>query len=148
MNKTAIEFIKRFEGFRAMAYLCPANKLTIGYGTTTGVKIGQVVTEAQAEALLVKDLLKFQTKLDELVTARLSDKQEAALLSFIYNVGITAFEISTLRKKLNLGDYQGAAKEFLRWDKVTDSKGIKKPLRGLTIRRDAENKLFLEGTRV
>ncbi len=51
-----VRLIKDFEGLSLKAYVCPAGVLTIGYGTTRGVKPGQVISEAEAEAMLRADL--------------------------------------------------------------------------------------------
>lgn len=132
--------IKEFEGCKLKAYKCPAGIWTIGYGHTgPDVKENLVITNYQAGALLVGDLQKFENAIKLLVRVPLSQNQFDALVSFVYNVGPKAFQDSTLLKKLNAGDYLGAAEEFLRWDKVNG-----KPLAGLTKRRKAERELFLK----
>lgn len=141
--------IKEFEGCKLKAYKCPAGIWTIGYGHTgPDVKENLVITNYQAGALLVGDLQKFENAIKLLVRVPLSQNQFDALVSFVYNVGPYALynptkpatlQASTLLKKLNAGDYLGAAEEFLRWDKVNG-----KPLAGLTKRRKAERELFLK----
>ena len=78
-----------------------------------------------------------------MVTVELNSNQLSALSSFAFNVGIYGLQSSTLLKKLNTGDYLGAANEFPRWNKAT-IRGIKRPLAGLTRRREAEKQLFLK----
>jgi len=134
-----VELIKESEGLRLKAYLpTPNDVYTIGYGHTKTAEKGMVITLAGAEALLLHDLAWVETAIDTYVQVPLNQNQYDALASFIYNIGGTAFRKSTLLKKLNQKDYNGAANELLRWDK---QKG--KVLRGLTKRRQLEKDLFL-----
>jgi len=134
-----VELIKESEGLRLKAYLpTPNDVYTIGYGHTKTAEKGMVITLAGADALLLHDLAWVETAIDTYVQVPLNQNQYDALSSFIYNVGGTAFRKSTLLKKLNKKDYNGAANELLRWDK---QKG--KVLRGLTKRRQLEKDLFL-----
>lgn len=136
-SKTGIDLIKKFEGCKLKAYKCPSGVWTIGYGHTRGVEKGQKISQKQAEIFLKEDIAKFENAVNIHVFVPLTQNQFDALVSFTYNVGITAFYTSTLRKKLNKKDYAGAGKEFLRWDK---SNG--KVLSGLKRRREAEKALF------
>lgn len=138
INDTAIELIKRFEGLRLTAYKCPAGVWTIGYGHTSGVREGDRCTGEQAEAWLAADVLESERAVDYLVKVPLTDNQRGALVSLVFNVGGGNFTASTLLKKLNAGDYAGAAAEFRRWNKAGG-----KVLPGLTTRRQAEAALFL-----
>jgi lysozyme len=133
-----IELIKRFEGCKTNAYICPAGVLTIGYGHTKTVKPGMKITVAQVEALLKRDLQVFEAIVNSHAIASVNQNQFDALVSFAYNVGSTAFIHSTLLRKLNRQDYQGAAFEFNRWVYAG-----KKKLLGLERRRAAERALFL-----
>ncbi|HXG01499.1 MAG TPA: lysozyme [Bacteroidota bacterium] len=119
------------------AYLCPAGVWTIGYGHTGGVKEGDRITLQQAEELLKQDLERFEECIRRSVTVPLNQNQFDALVSFAFNVGCMALENSTLLRKLNAGDYAGAAQEFGKWVK---SRGVILP--GLIKRRDAERALF------
>lgn len=132
-----IELIKKYEGCRLTAYKCPAGVWTIGYGHTRGVAKGQKITHKQAEDFLISDLKTFENGVNKAVSAPINQHQFDALVSFCYNCGLKAFETSTLLKKLNVKDYDGAANEFSRWNK---SNG--KVLAGLTKRRAAEKRLF------
>lgn len=138
INDNALELIKRFEGLRLTAYKCPAGVWTIGYGHTANVLRGQRCTEIQAELWLMDDLREAEQAVDDLVKVPLTDNQRGALVSFVFNVWAGNFIASTLLKKLNAGDYAGAADEFRRWNKAGG-----KVLAGLTRRRDAEAALFL-----
>lgn len=138
INADGLRLLKSFEGLRLRAYQDSVGVWTIGYGTTSGVRPGQVITEAQAEALLKRDLDRFEAAVEDLVTVPLNDDQFSALVSFTYNVGEGALASSTLLRLLNRRDYQGAADQFLRWNRAGGAE-----LAGLTRRRRAERALFL-----
>lgn len=145
-GKKGIELIKQFEGCKLTAYKCPAGVWTIGYGTTGKVDnkaIGKdmKITKTKAESLLKEDLATFEKSVSNYVKVPINQNQFDALVSFVYNVGAGALKGSTLLKKLNKKDYQGAAEEFLKWNKAGG-----KVMEGLKRRREAERKLFLEST--
>ena len=132
-----ITLIKEFEGLRLKAYKCPGGVWTIGYGHTTGVKPGMVISEAQAEEDLKADLIAFERYLNGLGLA-LNQNQFDALVSFIYNVGTGNFSNSTLLRKVRANPRDNSIMdEFLRW---VYSKG--RVLPGLQRRRLAEMKLY------
>lgn len=134
-----LALIQVAEGFRPNAYICPAGVLTIGYGHTgSDVTPGMVITEAQALALLRKDVASFEAAVSALVRVPLTQGQFDALVSFAFNLGAGALKASTLLRLLNGGDYAGAAAQFARW-----TKGGGKILPGLVKRRAAEARLFL-----
>jgi lysozyme len=134
-----ISLIKKHEGLRLEAYLPTPNDVwTIGYGHTHTAKQGQKITGAQAEALLRKDITWAEEAVNKSVVVPLTQNQFDALVSFVFNVGAGAFGSSTLLRLLNSKDYEGAANQFLRWNK---QKGV--VLKGLTKRREEERKLFL-----
>lgn len=138
-SQACVENIKHFEGFRSKPYRCPAGVPTIGYGHTDGVRMTDpAITEAQAEELLRMDLQAFAAGVNRLVRVALTQGQFDALVSFAYNVGLGNLQRSTLLKKLNAGDYSGAAAEFGRWTKAADGQ----QLPGLVRRRAAERALF------
>jgi len=137
-----------FEGFCATPYVCPAGYWTIGYGSRW-LANGQLVTarsapidEAVASGLLLRTVTSLDAALSRLVKVSLSDVQRASLLSWQYNVGTAAVAGSTLLRKLNAGDYAGAADELLRWDKAT-VRGHLVELPGLARRRACERDVFL-----
>jgi lysozyme len=143
-------FILHFEvrsvGCKLTAYKCPAGVWTIGIGTTCypdgrRVREGDKITDQQAEGFLVNECEEKAKAVDELVNVDLHQNQFDALVSFAYNVGIGAFKESTLRRKLNEKDYEGAANEFKRWNKATVN-GVQVVLDGLTNRRKDEEALF------
>lgn len=140
INQKGIDLIKHFEGFRSKAYYCPANVLTVGYGTT-GKRVypSLIIDEKTAEQWLIEDCQKFEAVINRAVKVPLSSNQFSALVSFVYNVGGGAFQQSTLLKKLNQNDYDGACAELNRW---VNGGGQKLP--GLVKRRDAEQALFKE----
>ncbi|HET9427090.1 MAG TPA: lysozyme, partial [Allosphingosinicella sp.] len=138
LSATGLALIKRFEGLRTRAYLCPAGVWTIGYGSTgRHVTEGRVVTAADAEDLLRGDLLRFE-EAARLHALPAGQSQYDALVSFAFNVGITAFARSTLLRRHRAGDFAAAASEFGRWDKVRG-----RVLPGLARRRAAERRLYL-----
>lgn len=141
----AATLIREFEGYRSEAYPDPASggdPWTIGYGTTVypnGQKVrwGDKTRPDEAEAWLQNDLLPRQEVVQQLVTMPLTDHQEAALVSFVYNLGEGNFRSSGLLRKLNAGDLAGAAEEFPKWNR-----GAGKVMAGLVRRRAAEKGLF------
>lgn len=143
-SQIGIDLISSFEGIRLNAYDDGVGVWTIGIGTTTypnGVKVkkGDKCTLDQAKEYFAHDLKRFESSVNNLVKVPLTQNQFDALVSLVYNIGQTAFSNSTLLKKLNAKDYQGAADQFPRWNKA---KG--KVLNGLTRRRAAERALFLK----
>ena len=146
MNTTAmttsalgIALIRQFEGLRTCAYLDAAGIWTIGYGHTGDeVRSGARIDAAQADALLRQDLGKAEETVRSLVTQALAQASFDALVSFVFNVGASAFAGSTLLRRLNAGDVEGAAAEFERWQYAGG-----RVLPGLLRRRIAERTLFL-----
>jgi len=134
-----VQMIKDHEGLRLQAYLPTPNDVwTIGYGHTGSAHKGMVITEEKAEALLRQDTEWVEDTLNKNVVVPLTQNQYDALASLVYNIGAGAFSSSTLLRLLNMGDYEGAANQFPRWNK---QKG--RALKGLTKRREEERKLFL-----
>lgn len=141
INQAGIDLIKRWEGLRLEAYLCPAGVWTVGYGSTGDhVYPGLVITEEEAEDLLRKDLWRFEDGVSNLVRKPISDNEYAALVSFSFNLGVGAFSQSTLLRRINLGEQPGIViqQEFPRWVYAGGEK-----LQGLVNRRNAEIALAL-----
>lgn len=138
ISLAGIELIKSWEGLRTKAYLCPGNVWTIGYGHTRTARSGMIIDESLAEQLLQKDLEVYEDAVRKYVTKPTNQNQFDALVSFVFNVGVNAFMRSTLLKKLNAGDYRGAANEFHRWTLADGQR-----LQGLIARREDESNLFL-----
>lgn len=139
INKKALELLKAAEGCCLLAYPDAAGIWTIGFGHTNKVKKGMHITKEQAEKFLLEDLEVAQKAVELLVKVKLTDNQFGALVSFVFNVGVTAFANSTLLKILNEGRYLAAADQLLRWDKAGGH-----ALAGLGRRRQRERALFLE----
>ena len=122
------------EGYRSEAYIpIKGDVPTIGFGTTEGVKLGDKITPVQALGRAVSDIEKFEGALKRCVKVPLHQHEYDAYISFSYNVGSGAFCNSTLVKKLNASDYEGACKELLRWDKAGGRR-----VEGLAKRRQKE----------
>lgn len=138
-SQEGIDLIKKHEGVRLHAYRDSVGIPTIGYGHTGGVKMGDVITQEQADAFLVQDLQDAEEGVIDAVNVEITQGQFDALVSFVFNLGINNLKNSTLLKLLNSGDYEGAANQFKRW---TYAGG--KQLAGLVIRRNDEAKLFTE----
>ena len=149
INQAGIDLVKEFEGLhdilpdgRIKAYLDPVNVVTIGWGHTEGVSLGDIITVAEAEAFLKQDLEEAGKDVSKYVQVSLTDNQFSALASFVFNVGPGAFANSTMRGLLNEQNYQEAANQFTRWVHGTVN-GQKVVLQGLVRRREAEKALFL-----
>lgn len=137
INKAGLDIVKESEGLRLKAYYCPANVLTIGYGSTgPHVKPGMIITEAEAEQLLLNDLRRFEDAVAKACPVA-TDNQFSAMTSLAFNIGTSAFAGSTLAKKHKAGDYAGAAAEFGKWVKAGG-----KTLPGLVKRRAREAQLY------
>lgn len=137
--KILTDLLKRFEGCKLKAYKCPAGIWTIGFGSTRGVQEGDVITQEEADVLL---LVEAQEYLDEAL--RLSPRlrsatpgQQAAIASFIYNCGAGNYKKSTLKRNIDAGDFNEAKHSIKMWVKADG-----KVLRGLVTRRQAEADLL------
>ena len=158
ISEACIQLIKSFEGCHNSPYKCPATLWTIGYGRVLYPDQARLKTGERAayplrtehnrtfsgdeiDALLEADLLRFEAGVLRLCPAT-ADRQchLDAVVSFAFNVGLCNLQSSTLRMKYNREDYEGAADEFLKWNKAGG-----KVLRGLERRREAERALFLAG---
>lgn len=142
-SEKGIALIKEFEGCKLTAYQDSVGVWTIGYGWTQPVdgkpiRAGMTIKQETAERLLKTGLVSYESDVSRLVKVILTQGQFDALVSFTYNLGARSLSTSTLLRKLNSGDYAGAADEFLRWNKAGG-----KVLNGLTRRREAERALFL-----
>ena len=134
----AAGFISQFEGCSLTAYKCSAGVWTIGYGHTKGVSEGDTCTQEQADAWLIDDVKETQTLLAHYVNVPASEGEFVALVSLAFNVGVGALMKSKLLRKLNSGDRDGAAEEFLDFDLANGRR-----IEGLTRRRKQEHDLFL-----
>ena len=137
ISDDGIALVKEFEGCRLRAYQDSVFIWTIGYGHTRGVKDGDTCTQDEADAWLREDLRDAEKCVERCVTAALTQHEFDALVSFAFNLGCRRLEGSTLLRKLNGGDYDGASKEFLRWSRAGGQ-----VVAGLVRRREAEARLF------
>jgi len=139
LSASALVGIAVHEGYRGEAYIpVKGDKPTLGFGTTAGVKPGDRIEPVQALVRKLADVQKFEGALRQCVRVPLHQHEYDAFLSLAYNIGPGAFCGSTLVRRLNAGDYAGACAEILRWDRFRGE-----PLRGLTLRRQAENRQCL-----
>jgi lysozyme len=139
INDAGLALIKQAEGLRLEAYRCPAGVLTIGYGCTTNVHTGMVITPGEAERRLHDDLALFENGVTNcLGGCPTNQNQFSAMVSLAYNIGLGKFATSTVLKKHRLGNRLGAADAFLLWNR-----GGGQILKGLQNRREAERMLYL-----
>lgn len=166
ISRSGVAFIAGFESFVAYPYddVIPPVKgkyrewtggpkkgtITIGYGHTNDagspkIFAGMRLTEPEAAAILDADLDVCEQEVRSWITAPMTQNQFDALVSMQFNTG--GLKTSSLRTMLNAGNYNGAADQFLRWNKVRVN-GVFQVWRGLTRRREAERALFLSAPRV
>lgn len=137
----AAELCRRFEGFRAKPYLCPAGIPTIGYGSTyysDGRKVSLTdppITETEARALLMSELEHtYAPGVMRLCPGLAADEAKFnAIVDFVYNLGVGRLQTSTLRRKINARDWEGAKEQLMLW-----TRGGGRVLPGLVKRRQAE----------
>ena len=136
-NQAGIELIKHYEGCQLWAYLCPALKWSIGYGSTHDVVPGMIIDQTEAEERLRRDLWTAEKVVADLVGGYLTDNEFSSLVSLVYNIGSGNFAKSSLLHMLNNKQHDRVPQEFLRWDHCGG-----KVLKGLHLRRVAEAELF------
>jgi lysozyme len=137
ISQEGLALIKKFEGCELKAYRCAANVLTIGYGSTKGVKEGDSITQEDADKLLMHEIKEYEGYVNDLVEVDLEQNQFDALVSWVFNLGPAKLKSSTLLKVLNAKDYEGVPAQIKRWNKAGG-----KVLQGLVRRREAESLLF------
>lgn len=143
INNKGTELIKSFEGCALNAYLDSVNVPTIGYGATfyedgKKVKLGDRITQIEANKLLDYHIDLFSVKVKRLIKVELNDNQFSALVSFSFNLGYNALGRSTLLKKVNHNPNDITIKnEFLKWNRAGG-----RVLNGLTRRRQDEARLY------
>lgn len=137
ISEAGLNLIKKHEGLKLEAYQDSVGVWTIGFGSTKGVKEGMVITPFEAEERLKGDVHEAEKCVDHLVSVPLTQNEFDALCSFAFNLGCGALRGSTLLRKLNNSDYDGASAEFKKWDHAGG-----KVLAGLTKRRADEADLF------
>ena len=137
----AIALIKRWEGCKLTAYPDPGtggDPWTIGWGSTgPGIRKGVTWTQAQADARLAEDVAKFMAGVQSAVTVPVLPRELGAMTSLAYNIGLGAFQGSTLLRRFNAGDKAGAAAQFDVWRMAGG-----RVMQGLVNRRADERKVF------
>lgn len=137
----ALAIIRKWEGCKLVAYPDPGTggaPWTVGWGATgPGIGPGTVWTQAQADERLAQDVERFMAGVQRVLTREPSDNELAAMTSLAYNIGLGAFERSTLLRFLNAGDKANAAKQFDVWRRAGG-----RVMQGLVNRRADERKLF------
>ena len=143
ISDEGISLIKRYEGYKTTPYRCPAGLYTVGYGHVIGNglqlsdKWNRTFSLGEIDELLRTDLARFERGVLRYCTVYITQSQFDATVSFSFNLGLGVLQRSTLRQKLNRGDYDGVSKEFLRYTRAGG-----KVLKGLVRRRQAEYNLF------
>lgn len=134
ISPAGLNLLKTCEGYRSHTYLDVAGLSTIGYGhLLVGETFPYGITESHATALLSADLGWAEHAVTSLVTVPVTQGQFDALCDFTYNLGANALKTSTLLKLLNLGQYDAAGQELLKWNRAAGH-----VVAGLTTRRQAE----------
>lgn len=140
LSAAGLVSIANLEGFSEKAYIpIPCDVPTIGFGSTEGVKMGDTITPQKALKRLMRDVGVAESAIGRCVKVPLSQSEYDAFTSFAFNVGGEAFCSSTLVKKLNSGDYDGACAELERW--VYSQKRV---VPGLVNRRQIEYRLCVK----
>lgn len=140
ITQNGLALIKRFEGFRAEPYLCPAGYWTIGYGHViqNPKDYPYGLTEDEALEMLSHDVIRAEAAVLRLIAVPLTNGQFDALVSFTFNLGAGALQRSTLRRKINRSEHADVSAEFMKW-----VWGGGRKLNGLVKRRAAEAKLYV-----
>lgn len=142
LSASTLVGIALHEGYRGEAYVPVAgDKTTIGFGQTEGVKPGDKTTPPRALARLLHDANSHSEGIKACIRVPLYQHEFDAYSSLAYNIGVSAFCGSTLVRRLNAGEYASACAEILRWNKFRG-----KPLKGLTLRRQAEYRTCMGDT--
>ncbi len=142
VSRAGIELIKRFEGYRRTAAQLRDGRWTIGYGHAKTARQGVEVSEADAEALLIYDLMEVSGALNALVYTPLNQNQFDALSAFVFNIGVSSFRGSNVLRRINEGALLQAACAMEMWRKA-DLDGEPIVVDALVRRRAAEKVLFL-----
>jgi lysozyme len=141
-SQVGLALIKHYEGFYSKPYRCPAGLWTVGYGHLINdgrnlpVDCNRVFSIGEINALLIADLKRFERGVALYCPVQLTQNQFDALVSFSFNLGLGTLQRSTVRQKINRGDFKGAAKVLLQYNKAGG-----KVLKGLDLRRKDEARL-------
>ena len=145
VSRAAVDLIKRFEGYRMKAAQLPDGRWTLGYGHTLTARAGASVSEQDAEALLLYDLITVAHAVNENTYTPLNQNQFDALVCFAFNIGTENFIRSAVLRRLNEGGLLQAASAMELWRKA-DFEGERIVIDALVRRRAAERALFLTPT--
>lgn len=143
-SQQGLDLIKRYEGVRRKPYRCPAGLWTVGVGHLIGDGLSlpdswnRTLEAAEIDALLAKDVARFERGVTRYISAKLTQGEFDALVSFSFNLGLGTLQRSKVRLKLNRGDKEGAIASLLKYNKAGG-----KELKGLTFRRRDEAKLMM-----
>jgi lysozyme len=139
-SQNGLALTEQFEGCSLSAYQDQVGVWTIGYGHTgAGVYAGLMITQAQAQALLLSDVAASASFVNQAVLVALVQDEFDALVDFVFNLGRGAFAGSTLLRDLNASNFSAAAAQFDLWDNAGGQ-----VVAGLLRRREAEESLFTE----
>jgi len=145
VSRAAVDLIKRFEGYRMKAAQLPDGRWTLGYGHTLTARQGATVSEQDAEALLLYDLITVAHAVNEHSYTPLNQNQFDSLVCFAFNIGVENFIRSGVLRRINEGSLLQAACAMEMWRKA-DFEGERIVIDALVRRRAAEKTLFLTPT--
>ena len=146
ISQEGLSLIKKFEGCpiengHAVSYKCAAGVWTIGYGSTKyegkPVHGGMCITTQEAEDLLIHEMEEYEGYINDMVKTDLKQNEFDALVAWVFNLGPSNFNSSTLLQKINNKDWEDVPNQIKRWNKAGG-----KVLQGLIRRREAEALLF------
>lgn len=143
MSEEGYALVRTFEGYMPFPYKDIAGIETVGYGYVIrpGDKLVYPLLPPDADALLKKTMKTFENDINNAVIIQLHQNQFDAIGSFTYNVGSGALRGSTLLRRVNESRHSEVPNCFLMWNKARVN-GVLQPVRGLTLRREAEAKLY------
>ena len=147
LSTNGLDKLKTLEGLKLVPYRDSGGRLTVGYGhlirLLDAITPSTTIDEDRATSLLVEDVSYTEMSVGKIVTSTVNQNQFDAMVLFAYNVGVNNFASSTLLKMVNLSQFDTAADEFMRWDKIHTSNGMYVEVAGLVNRRQAEKDLFM-----
>ena len=137
ISQEGIALIKKFEGCELEAYKCAAGVWTIGYGSTKGVEEGNIITQEEADNLLLEEMHEYEGYINDMVTVDLKQNEFDSLVSWVFNLGPSNLSSSTLLSRLNNKVWDDIPNQIKRWNKAGGQ-----VRQGLVRRREAEALLF------
>ncbi len=147
VSENGLRHIANEEGCRVKAYQCSADRWTAGMGHTEGITASTVLTEQQVAEFFVKDIASAEKIVKKRIKKKPSQAEYDMMVSFVFNLGAGNFATSTLLKKFNQGDNQGACTQYPRWVYVNgkDCRVAESGCEGIPKRRDKEMNICLNG---